>query len=210
MSWSVSSCSTHQYGGWHRTCLVLSPVADEARTERWRCQDHHRVQSVATSWCRSSWRWRRRVHSSPGCCHSCTLKTPTSREKAIQETLHADLEDVVIMMMQMSTVLQKAHTNTAWSMHLRTRRANVQMTHNQGEIGKKCDSYISQIGTQSILCLMFLMWCDGFFLTSEDFGRMLDHSFPACVFFLFRFFIKWRWARACQFHSLCQDQSTVA
>ena len=33
------------------------------------------------------------------------------------------------------------------------------------------------------------------------FGRMFDHSFPACVFFFF--FLKWR-------HSLGQDQSTVA
>ena len=28
----------------------------------------------------------------------------------------------------------------------------------------------------------------GFLLSSEDFGRMLDHSFPACAFILFYFF----------------------
>ena len=26
----------------------------------------------------------------------------------------------------------------------------------------------------------------GFFLAFEDFGRMFDHSFPACVFFFFK------------------------
>ena len=41
---------------------------------------------------------------------------------------------------------------------------------------------------------------------------MFDNSFPACaVFFpLFFFFLKWRLARAHLFHSLGQDQSTVA
>ena len=29
----------------------------------------------------------------------------------------------------------------------------------------------------------------GFFLACEDFGRMFDHSFPACVFFWFFFFV---------------------
>ena len=33
----------------------------------------------------------------------------------------------------------------------------------------------------------------GFFLAYEDWGRMFDHSFPACAFFFF--FLKWR-ARA--------------
>ena len=47
----------------------------------------------------------------------------------------------------------------------------------------------------------------GFFLACEDFGRMFDNLFPACVFF---FFFKWRLARALFFHSLGQDQSTVA
>ena len=36
---------------------------------------------------------------------------------------------------------------------------------------------------------------------------MFDDSFPACTFF---FFLKWRLAHAHQFHSLGQDQSTVA
>ena len=33
------------------------------------------------------------------------------------------------------------------------------------------------------------------------------HSIPACAFF---FFLKWRLVRAYEFHSLYQDQSTVA
>ena len=45
----------------------------------------------------------------------------------------------------------------------------------------------------------------GFFFTFEDFGRMFNNSFPACTFFL-----KWRLAHANKFHSLGQDQSTVA
>ena len=50
------------------------------------------------------------------------------------------------------------------------------------------------------------------FLACEDFGRVFDHSFPACAFcvcVLF-FFFKWRLAHAHKFHSLWQDQSTVA
>ena len=35
----------------------------------------------------------------------------------------------------------------------------------------------------------------GSFLACEDFGRMFDHSFPACTFFSF-FFLKWKLARA--------------
>ena len=46
----------------------------------------------------------------------------------------------------------------------------------------------------------------GFFLACKDFQRMFDHSFPACT----SFFLKWRLACAHLFHSLCQDQSTVA
>ena len=33
---------------------------------------------------------------------------------------------------------------------------------------------------------------DGFFLVCKDFGRMFDHSLPACAFFLL---FKWRLAR---------------
>ena len=47
----------------------------------------------------------------------------------------------------------------------------------------------------------------GFFLACEDFGRMFDNSFPACAFF---FFLKWRLGRTHLFHSLRQDQTTVA
>ena len=47
----------------------------------------------------------------------------------------------------------------------------------------------------------------GFSLACEDFGRMIDHSFPVCAFF---FFLKWRLARVHYFRSLGQDQSTVA
>ena len=51
----------------------------------------------------------------------------------------------------------------------------------------------------------------GFFLMCEDFGRMFNNSFPARTFFLFFFFfLKWRLACAHLFHSLGQDQSTVA
>ena len=45
----------------------------------------------------------------------------------------------------------------------------------------------------------------GLFLAYEDIGRMLEYSFPACAFFSKR-----RLVRAHQFHSLGQDQSTVA
>ena len=34
-----------------------------------------------------------------------------------------------------------------------------------------------------------------FFLACEDFGRMFDHSFPACAVFLF-FFFKWKLTHA--------------
>ena len=30
----------------------------------------------------------------------------------------------------------------------------------------------------------------GFFLACEDFGRMFDHSFPACAFFFFFFAVE--------------------
>ena len=46
----------------------------------------------------------------------------------------------------------------------------------------------------------------GFFLLCEDFGTMFDNSVPACAFFFF----KWRLAHTNEFHSLDQDQSTVA
>ena len=48
-------------------------------------------------------------------------------------------------------------------------------------------------------------WCWWLFPRLRGFRRMFDHSFPECAFFL-----KWRLARAQKFHSLCQDQSTVA
>ena len=41
------------------------------------------------------------------------------------------------------------------------------------------------------------------------FGRMFNNSFTACAFF-FLFFLKWRLACTHLFHSLGQDQSTVA
>ena len=47
-----------------------------------------------------------------------------------------------------------------------------------------------------------------FFLACKDFGTMFDHSFPACAFFLFLLIC--RLARTPSFHSLGQDQSTVA
>ena len=46
----------------------------------------------------------------------------------------------------------------------------------------------------------------GFFLACEDFGRRLAHPIPAYAFF----FLKWRLACAHKFHTLCQNQSTVA
>ena len=49
----------------------------------------------------------------------------------------------------------------------------------------------------------------GILLACEEFGRRLDRSYPACVCVFF-FFLKWRLARAHQFYSLGQDQSTVA
>ena len=48
----------------------------------------------------------------------------------------------------------------------------------------------------------------GFFLMCKDLGRMFDDSFPACAFL--NSILKWRLARANWFHSLCQNQSTVA
>ena len=47
----------------------------------------------------------------------------------------------------------------------------------------------------------------GFFLACRDFGRIFHHSFLSSAFF---FFLKWRLACAHYFHSLSQDQSTVA
>ena len=42
-------------------------------------------------------------------------------------------------------------------------------------------------------------------------GRMFDRSFPECAFlFVCLFVLKWRLARTHEFHSLGQDQSTVA
>ena len=55
-----------------------------------------------------------------------------------------------------------------------------------------------------------------FFLACEEFGRMFDHSFLACAFFLLLilllllFLFKWRLLRTHKFRSLCQDQCTVA
>ena len=43
---------------------------------------------------------------------------------------------------------------------------------------------------------------------AKDFGRTVDRLFPACAFFFF--FLKWRLARAHVFHSLYQNQSTMA
>ena len=48
----------------------------------------------------------------------------------------------------------------------------------------------------------------GFFLAGEDFGRMFNHSFPVCIFFFF--FVSGNYRAHTDFHSLCQDQSTVA
>ena len=48
----------------------------------------------------------------------------------------------------------------------------------------------------------------GSFLACEDVGRMFQHSILAYVFYFF--FPKWRLARAHLFHSLGQDQSTLA
>ena len=48
----------------------------------------------------------------------------------------------------------------------------------------------------------------GLFLACEDFGRMFDSSFPACTFFWLLF--KVEISSHTQFHSLDQDQSTVA
>ena len=55
-----------------------------------------------------------------------------------------------------------------------------------------------------MVCVCFVAF-GGFFLACEAFGRMFEHSFPACAF-LFKVQIKSR----TPFHSLGQDQSTVA
>ena len=54
-------------------------------------------------------------------------------------------------------------------------------------------------------------WRGGFFLACEDLGRMFDNSYPACgcCCFVCLFFM-WRLSHAHLFHSLGQDQSTVA
>ena len=44
----------------------------------------------------------------------------------------------------------------------------------------------------------------------RGFGEMFNHLFPTCASFLSFFFPKWRLAHVHYFHSLCQDQSTVA
>ena len=36
---------------------------------------------------------------------------------------------------------------------------------------------------------VFLIFCGGFFLACQDFGRMLNHPFPACPEFVFLFYI---------------------
>ena len=50
----------------------------------------------------------------------------------------------------------------------------------------------------------------GFSLASEDFWENVRPLISRLRFFSFLFFSKWRLARAHKFHSLCQDQSTVA
>ena len=50
----------------------------------------------------------------------------------------------------------------------------------------------------------------GFYHACKDLGRMFNHLFPTCASFLSFFFPKWRLAHVHYFHSLCQDQSTVA
>ena len=56
--------------------------------------------------------------------------------------------------------------------------------------------------------IMYILLCGGFFVACEDLGRMFNHSFPACTFLFL--FLKWGLARTHWFHSLGQDQSTVA
>ena len=51
----------------------------------------------------------------------------------------------------------------------------------------------------------------GLFLACEDLGRIFDHSFPACAFFvLFCFFEVEISSRTLIPHSVCQNQITVA
>ena len=38
---------------------------------------------------------------------------------------------------------------------------------------------------EPINCVVVVVWCGGFFLAFEDFGRMFDHLFRACGFFFF-------------------------
>ena len=59
--------------------------------------------------------------------------------------------------------------------------------------------------------LLLLLSCNGgggFFLDCEDFGRMFDHSFPACAFLFLFFKVENRLRTLISL--LGQDQSTVA
>ena len=47
-------------------------------------------------------------------------------------------------------------------------------------------------------------------LACKNFGRMFDHSFPACTFFFWVGVGGWSLACTHKVHSLCQDQSTMA
>ena len=49
-------------------------------------------------------------------------------------------------------------------------------------------------------------WCDSFFLACEDFGEYVRPFIPRLRFFFFKRGL----ARGHKFHSLCQDQPTVA
>ena len=52
--------------------------------------------------------------------------------------------------------------------------------------------------------------CGGFFRAGKDLSERFDKSFSACTFFFFFLTEKWRSAHTRQFHTLGQDESTVA
>ena len=64
----------------------------------------------------------------------------------------------------------------------------------------------SSFGTMMMMMMTMMMLA--FFSLAIIFGRTFDHSFPAHAVFCFVF--RWRIARVHEFHSLGQDQSTVA
>ena len=96
------------------------------------------------------------------------------------------------------------HMGLAWCEHVKTVHQAASKCFCLRDIG-----LVDHRLKQDLKCLPSYPWDGGgFFLLCEDFGRIFHNSFTACALFLF--FLKWRLACTNWFHSLGQDQSTVA